>query len=82
VWHSYVIPLLQMVACYGTFTVIMKRELMPSIVFSSMAVFDLLRDQLYTTFLMVPHFIQAKVSLDRVTNFLQNVRSTQTLRPA
>jgi hypothetical protein len=63
-----------MIACYGTFTVIMKRELTPSIVFSSMAVFDLLRDQLHTIFFMVPYFIQAKVSLDRVTDFLQNVR--------
>ncbi|KAI0028294.1 hypothetical protein K488DRAFT_80756 [Vararia minispora EC-137] len=69
---NYCIPVVQMVACYATFTVIMKRELTPSIVFSSMAVFDLLRDQLHTIFFFVTPIIQAKVSLDRVTDFLQN----------
>jgi hypothetical protein len=36
-------------------------------------VFDLLRDQLHTVFWMIPVFIQAKVSLDRVDDFLHNV---------
>jgi hypothetical protein len=37
------------------------------------SVFDLLRDQLHTVFWMIPVFIQAKVSLDRVDDFLHNV---------
>ncbi|KAH9028052.1 ABC transporter type 1, transmembrane domain-containing protein [Lactarius deliciosus] len=43
-----------------------------SAVFSSMAVFDLIRDQLQSTFWMIPMFIRARVSLDRVNDFLHN----------
>ncbi|KAI9444465.1 P-loop containing nucleoside triphosphate hydrolase protein [Lactarius indigo] len=43
-----------------------------SAVFSSMAVFDLLSDQLHSIFRMIPMFIQARVSLDRVNDFLQD----------
>ncbi|KAI9431384.1 hypothetical protein H4582DRAFT_2085055 [Lactarius indigo] len=43
-----------------------------SAVFSSMAVFDLLTNQLHTIFQMIPMFIQARVSLDRVNDFLHN----------
>ena len=35
--------------------------------------FDLLREQLYNTFRMIPMFIQARVSLDRVNDFLRDV---------
>ncbi|KAI0322566.1 hypothetical protein OF83DRAFT_1161116 [Amylostereum chailletii] len=62
-------------------TMIMKQELTPSKVFSSMAVFDFLRGQMQNTFYFIPSIIQgmsrtskfaiAKVSLDRVTEFLQ-----------
>ncbi|KAH9166021.1 hypothetical protein EDB89DRAFT_2115943 [Lactarius sanguifluus] len=34
--------------------------------------FDLIRDQLHTIFWMIPMFIQARVSLDRVDDFLQD----------
>ncbi|KAI0248983.1 hypothetical protein BJV78DRAFT_1276336 [Lactifluus subvellereus] len=44
----------------------------PSAVFSSMAVFDLLRDQLHNIFWLIPAFIQAKVSADRIDDFLHN----------
>ncbi|KAH9028046.1 hypothetical protein EDB83DRAFT_2526408 [Lactarius deliciosus] len=43
-----------------------------SAVFSSMAVFDLIRDQLQSIFWMIPMFIRARVSLDRVNDFLDN----------
>ncbi|KAI9434174.1 hypothetical protein H4582DRAFT_2177883 [Lactarius indigo] len=43
-----------------------------SAVFSSMAVFDLLTNQLHTIFQMIPMFIQARVSLDRVNDFLHD----------
>lgn len=39
-----------------------------------LSVFDLLRDQLHSIFWMIPMFIQARVSLDRVDDFLRNVR--------
>ncbi|EKM83611.1 hypothetical protein AGABI1DRAFT_66408 [Agaricus bisporus var. burnettii JB137-S8] len=54
------------------YTVIMKQELKPSIVFSSMTVFDLFRDQLFIGFYMVNALVSGKVSLDRVNDFLKN----------
>ncbi|KAH8986106.1 hypothetical protein EDB92DRAFT_2054957 [Lactarius akahatsu] len=67
---NFFIPVITMVVTYVTYTAIMKRALTPSTVFSSMAVFDLIRDQLHTIFWMIPMFIQARVSVDRVNDFL------------
>ncbi|KAJ7465185.1 hypothetical protein FB451DRAFT_1488697 [Mycena latifolia] len=53
-------------------TVIAKEDLSASIVFSSMAVFDLLRDQLWFTFYCISTTINGKVSLDRLDEFLHN----------
>ncbi|KAH9056241.1 hypothetical protein EDB87DRAFT_1676120 [Lactarius vividus] len=61
-----------MVVTYVTYTAIMKRALTPSAVFSSMAVFDIIRNQLQTIFWMIPMFIRARVSLDRVNDFLHH----------
>lgn len=69
---NFVIPAVTMIVTYVTYTVIMKQALTPSTVFSSIAVFDLLREQLHTIFWMMPGFIQAKVSLDRTDDFLRN----------
>ncbi|KAF5356102.1 hypothetical protein D9756_004037 [Leucocoprinus leucothites] len=49
----------------------MKKQLKPSIVFSSMTVFDLMRDQLFMAFYMINDVIAGKVSLDRVNEFLK-----------
>lgn len=54
-------------------TVIMKQPLKPSTVFSSMTVFDLLREQFFTGFFMFNRMIAGKVSLDRINDFLGNV---------
>ncbi|KAH9053585.1 hypothetical protein EDB87DRAFT_1825596 [Lactarius vividus] len=67
---NYLIPIITMVVTYITHTTIMKRVLTPSTVFSSMAVFELLRNQLHNIFWMIPMFTQAKISLDRVNDFL------------
>ncbi|RDX55372.1 hypothetical protein OH76DRAFT_1428233 [Lentinus brumalis] len=67
---NFVIPVVTMIATFTTYTVIMGRVLTASRVFSSMAVFDVLRDQLHMIFGLMPAMIQAKVSLDRVTEFL------------
>ncbi|KAF9015463.1 ATP-binding cassette transporter [Cyathus striatus] len=53
-------------------TVVMKRELSASIVFSSMSVFDMLRDQLHMVFFFVGQAVTGKVSLDRISDFLRN----------
>ncbi|KAH8977506.1 hypothetical protein EDB92DRAFT_772241 [Lactarius akahatsu] len=69
---NFFIPVITMVVTYVTYTAIMKRALTPSAVFSSMAVFDLIRDQLQSIFWMIPMFIRARVSLDRVNDFLHH----------
>lgn len=53
----------------------MKEELDASKVFSSMTVFDILREQLSNAFYYVPATMQGKVSLDRLDDFLHNVGS-------
>lgn len=51
----------------------MKQELSASKVFSSMAVFDMLRDQLHMVFYAITQLVTGKVSLNRVDDFLKNV---------
>ncbi|KAF7325835.1 ATP-binding cassette transporter [Mycena kentingensis (nom. inval.)] len=53
-------------------TLAMKRELRPSIVFSTMPVFDMLRNQLHMMNYRIIQFIDAKVSIDRINSFLHN----------
>ncbi|KAG1747913.1 uncharacterized protein EDB91DRAFT_1245381 [Suillus paluster] len=67
---NFVIPLFTMMACYSTFTLIMGQNLTASKVFSSMSIFDILRDQLSTVFFTIPRITQGKVSMDRINSFL------------
>ncbi|PBK89704.1 hypothetical protein ARMGADRAFT_1167459 [Armillaria gallica] len=53
-------------------TVIMKQKLSASKVFSSMSVFDMLRDQLHMVLNSITDTMTGKVSLDRMTDFLRN----------
>ncbi|KAI6134164.1 ABC transporter type 1, transmembrane domain-containing protein [Pisolithus croceorrhizus] len=69
---NFIIPLFTMMACYATYTVVMGKQLTASRVFSSMTVFDIMRGQLSMIFWMVPPIIQAKVSLGRINDFLNN----------
>lgn len=69
---NFVIPLFTMMACYATYTAVMGKQLTASRVFSSMTVFDIMRGQLSMIFWMLPPIIQAKVSLGRVDDFLNN----------
>ncbi|KAH9166803.1 hypothetical protein EDB89DRAFT_2075434 [Lactarius sanguifluus] len=69
---NFFIPVITMVVTYVTYTAIMKRALTPSAIFSSMAVFDLLSDQLHAIFRTIPMVIQARVSLDRMNDFLHH----------
>ncbi|KAH6916785.1 ATP-binding cassette transporter [Coprinopsis sp. MPI-PUGE-AT-0042] len=66
---SYLIPLFTMMSTYAT--IVMKKELNASIVFSSMTVFDMLQQQLHMSFFFVNRSIAGRVSLDRVNDFLQ-----------
>ncbi|KAG6891082.1 hypothetical protein C0995_014172 [Termitomyces sp. Mi166 len=58
-------------------TIIMKQELSASKVFSSMAVFDMLRDQLHMVFYAITQLVTGKVSLNRVNDFLKNNASLE-----
>ena len=53
----------------------MKEQLSASKVFSSITVFDMLRDQLHVILYAVTQAVTGKVSLDRVNDFLHNVGS-------
>ncbi|KAF8513392.1 hypothetical protein JB92DRAFT_3116459 [Gautieria morchelliformis] len=65
-------PLLTMLVTFTCYTTIQGQVLAASKVFSSMAVFDLMRDTLFTTFYFIPVIINAKVSLGRINDFLLN----------
>ncbi|KAI6136946.1 hypothetical protein F5141DRAFT_1077700 [Pisolithus sp. B1] len=60
---NFIIPLFTMMACYATYTVVMGKQL---------TVFDIMKGQLSMIFWMVPPIIQAKVSLGRINDFLNN----------
>ncbi|KZT06271.1 P-loop containing nucleoside triphosphate hydrolase protein [Laetiporus sulphureus 93-53] len=69
---NHVIPFITMIVTFMTYTVFMKRQLTASAVFSSMAVFDMLRQSMHMIFGLLPEIIRGKVSLDRVNDFLHN----------
>ncbi|KAI0782159.1 P-loop containing nucleoside triphosphate hydrolase protein [Abortiporus biennis] len=64
------IPIVTMVVTYITYTVVMKKELTASIVFPSMAIFDMVQNQFSQIFVLIPQLITSKVSFDRINDFL------------
>ncbi|KDR83043.1 hypothetical protein GALMADRAFT_866150 [Galerina marginata CBS 339.88] len=68
---NYIIPTVTMVVTYASYTVIMKGELTPSKIFSTMSVFNILRIVLNRISNQITNIIQGKVSLDRVDEFLK-----------
>ncbi|KAG9118709.1 hypothetical protein FRC07_006646, partial [Ceratobasidium sp. 392] len=75
---NFLIPIAVMNTTYLTYTLWMKRPLDASTVFSSITVFDVLRTQLQRSLWEIPRTIQAKISLERVNDFLTNA-STELL---
>ncbi|KAG8697036.1 hypothetical protein FRC09_008111, partial [Ceratobasidium sp. 395] len=67
---NYVLPLIVMIATFASHTLWFKKTLDAATVFSSISVFDVLRNQLFMMFWQIPATIQAKVSLDRTNDFL------------
>ncbi|KIK08096.1 hypothetical protein K443DRAFT_672979 [Laccaria amethystina LaAM-08-1] len=67
---NFIIPTITMLITYAVYTLIMKEQLTASKVFSSMSVFDILRNQLHRVSWMVTQSIRGKVSLDRLDKFL------------
>ncbi|KAF9013099.1 P-loop containing nucleoside triphosphate hydrolase protein [Cyathus striatus] len=64
-----------MLGTYTAHTVLMKEELSAAKVFATMSVFSNLRDHVQTVFYFFTSTIQAKVSLDRVDDFLRNAET-------
>ncbi|KAF7377837.1 hypothetical protein MSAN_00207200 [Mycena sanguinolenta] len=63
-----VVPIITMLVTYATYV----EELSAAKVFSSMAVFDVLRSQFWLAFRSISMVVKGKVSLDRLNDFLQN----------
>ncbi len=66
-------PLIVTASDHAFKTIVMKGELTASIVFSSMAVFEMLQQQLHEIFNFITTSIAGKVSVDRINEFLKNV---------
>jgi hypothetical protein len=58
---------------FASHTLWFKQKLTASIVFSSIAVFDLMRNQLHILSWQIPLSVQGKVSIDRIDEFLRQV---------
>ncbi|KAI9059152.1 multidrug resistance-associated ABC transporter [Trametes sanguinea] len=67
---NYSIPLVSMATTFATYTIAMKGELTASKLFSSNAAFMLIQQQMHMIFYYIPTLIQARVSLDRINDFL------------
>ncbi|KDR83119.1 hypothetical protein GALMADRAFT_238944 [Galerina marginata CBS 339.88] len=69
---NFIIPTTTMLVTYATYTLIMKQSLNASKVFSSMAVFDIVRNLLHRSSWILNISIKGKVSLDRIGAFLRD----------
>ncbi|KAJ3720770.1 P-loop containing nucleoside triphosphate hydrolase protein, partial [Lentinula guzmanii] len=82
---SHIIPLSVMLVTYATYTVVMKQELSASKVFSSMVVLrSSVCECLVTLFsrdVLLEIVVNAKVSLDRVTEFLYETELLDSFQP-
>ncbi|QRV86037.1 ABC transporter transmembrane region [Ceratobasidium sp. AG-Ba] len=67
---NYILPLLVMIITFASHTLWFKKRLDASTAFSSIGVLNLMRGQLTILFHQIPWTIQAKVSLDRIGDFL------------
>ncbi|KAH7319538.1 P-loop containing nucleoside triphosphate hydrolase protein [Rhizoctonia solani] len=69
---NYILPTIVMMITFACHTLVFKQSLDASMVFSSIGVFELLRNQLHYVFAELAIQVQAKVSLDRVNDFMKN----------
>lgn len=67
---NHAVPLFHLVATYACFTLVQKEPLTASIVYSSLALFELIRSLSFEMFMILPSIIQARVSLARLESFL------------
>ncbi|PPQ71819.1 hypothetical protein CVT26_007733 [Gymnopilus dilepis] len=67
---TFIIPTITMLVTYGTYTWVMGESITASKVFSTMAVFEIVRNLLRRTSFLFGLSVKGKVSLDRVNSFL------------
>ncbi|KAJ7130893.1 hypothetical protein C8R46DRAFT_659815 [Mycena filopes] len=68
---NFIIPVITMTVTYATYTLVMGQPLNASKVFSSMTIFDLLRDNIASLTYWLNSLMSGKVSIDRVDAFLK-----------
>ncbi|KZT42309.1 P-loop containing nucleoside triphosphate hydrolase protein [Sistotremastrum suecicum HHB10207 ss-3] len=67
-----IFPLMTMIATYATYTLILKKSLTASTIYSSIAVFNIFQEHLFGLFHYLPNMLRAIVSLNRVGDFVNN----------
>ncbi|KAH8072268.1 hypothetical protein BXZ70DRAFT_964229 [Cristinia sonorae] len=67
---GFTIPFITTISTYATYSLVMKKDLTASVVFSSMVVFDMFRMQIWSVQSKIPGLIRVKVALDRINSFL------------
>ncbi|KAJ7590652.1 multidrug resistance-associated ABC transporter [Mycena floridula] len=67
----FLIPLFVMITTLATYTLVLKRTLTASTVFSALSVFDTIRISFRQVLVSLPNLIKGKVSLDRYGDFLK-----------
>ncbi|KAF9062353.1 P-loop containing nucleoside triphosphate hydrolase protein [Rhodocollybia butyracea] len=78
---NFAIPIIAMAATYATYTLLLNQPLTASIVFSSLVVFENLQRYMNAIFMYWTRALAAKVSLDRITDFLNNTELLDAFNP-
>ncbi|EIM80365.1 uncharacterized protein STEHIDRAFT_162782 [Stereum hirsutum FP-91666 SS1] len=76
-----IIPAVTMAVTYSFYALVMHRTLDAATVFSSIALFDILRLRMSQMFMFIPIVIKSKVSLDRITDFLNDTELLDEFTP-
>ncbi|KAF8310655.1 ATP-binding cassette transporter [Clavulina sp. PMI_390] len=79
---TWVLPLMSLLGTYATFTMIMKRPLNAATIFSSLGVLESLREAMFDMLQHLPSIVTAKVSIDRVDDFLRNTELLDAYTPS
>ncbi|KAI0752922.1 P-loop containing nucleoside triphosphate hydrolase protein [Daedaleopsis nitida] len=84
IWMDFIktfVPLVVMLATYATYTLLMHEDLSASIVFSSIALFEILRSQLGLFIWRRPILLQGWVSLTRINRLFQESQVLDEFNP-
>ncbi|KAH7337951.1 P-loop containing nucleoside triphosphate hydrolase protein [Rhizoctonia solani] len=79
---NYILPSIVMMITFACHTLAFKQSLDASMVFSSIAIFEFFRNQLHFVLSEITTQVQAKVSLDRVNDFMKNASARTELLDA